>query len=326
MSRLPQRLLSATPFSATICKRLSVGLVCLTMLVCRLSSATAEDWPQFRGNNATGVSTESTDLPVKFSSTDNVLWSTKLGAGVASPVIVDGRVFATAMVAEQKFAVFSFDARTGKQLWRSEFDTGPLPSITTPNTHASCTPAVDGQRVYVHFSTLGLLGLDAQTGKLIWKHPIAVPFYLLGWGAANSPIVYENMVIFNLDDDLAPFLLAVDKYTGKAIWRSERPEMLGGYAVPVIVKAEGREDIVVAGSGKLLGYDPATGKERWNCNSLLRTVMTSPVVSGDKIYVSLQSYGDTGPCSQVCAVAVEGHESGRTVGKERVQQGVLEKI
>ena len=253
----------------------------------------AEDWPQFRGPNATGVSQESTNLPVEFSSTENVAWSVELGKGIACPVIADGRLFATAMVGEQTFAVFGFDSTTGEEIWRQEFETGPLPEIMAPNEHASSTPATDGQWVYVHFSTLGLLALDATDGKVLWKQPLERPFYLMGWGAANSPIVYQNMVLFNLDDDLAPFLLAVDKYTGEQIWRTERPEMLGGYAVPVIVRADGRDDVVVAGSGKLKGYDPATGAERWTCNTLLRTIMTSPAVVDDRIYISLQSYGDT---------------------------------
>ena len=266
---------------------------CLVLMLAIAATARAEDWPQFRGPNATGVSTESENLPVEFSSTENVAWSVELGKGIACPVIADGRLFATAMVGEQTFAVFGFDSATGQEIWRQEFETGPLPEIMSPNEHASSTPATDGQRVYVHFSTLGLLALDASSGKVLWKHPLQLPFYLMGWGAANSPIVYQNMVLFNLDDDLAPFLLAVDKYTGETLWRTERPEVLGGYAVPVIVRADGRDDIVVAGSGKLKGYDPATGAERWTCNTLLRTIMTSPAVVDDQIYISVQSYGDT---------------------------------
>lgn len=255
--------------------------------------ASAEDWPQFRGPNATGVSTESTNLPVEFSYEDKVLWSAELGTGVACPIISGGRAFATAMVGEETFAVFCFDAATGQQLWKREFATGPLPNIMPPNEQASSTPAADGERVYVYFSTLGMLALDAADGKLVWKRPIPPPFYLMGWGAANSPIVFEDMVIFNRDDDLAPFLIAYDKYTGEVRWRTERPEMLGGYSVPVICRANGQTDVVVAGTGKLKGYDPATGKERWTCNSLLRTMMTTPAVQGDKIYISVQSYGDT---------------------------------
>jgi len=120
-----------------------------------------------------------------------------------------------------------------------------------------------------------------------------MPQYLLGWGAAHSPIVYKDIVIFCQDDDLTPFLIALDKRTGEVRWNTPRPEMLAGYAVPVICQAGGREDIVVAGSGKLKGYDPKTGKELWTCNSLLRTIMTSPVVVDDVIYITIQSYGDT---------------------------------
>ena len=256
----------------------------------------AEDWAQFRGPNSTGVSTASKNLPVKFSTTENVVWKVKLGTGVACPVISGGRAFSTATVGEkghEKFVISAFDAASGKPLWRKEFPTGPLPEITWPNQHASSTPASDGERVYVHFSTLGLLGLDASSGKLLWKHKTPMPFYLLGWGAANSPIVYQDKVIFCLDDDLNSYLLAVDKYTGQQKWLTPRPEMLGGYAVPVMVTAGGRSDVVIAGSGKLKGYDPATGRQRWSCTSLLRTIMTTPAVVGDRIYISVQSYGDT---------------------------------
>ncbi len=268
-----------------------------TVLACAMltgtTAALAEDWPQFRGPNASGVSTESKNLPVAFSNTDKVLWSAELGEGIACPIIAGGRTFATTMVDKHTFAVISFDAATGKEQWRKTFPTGPLPDITPPNTPASSTPASDGDRVYVYFSTLGLMAFDAADGKLLWKKPIQLPFYLLDWGAAQSPIVFEDMVIFNQDDDLSPFLVAFDKYTGKLRWKTERNDMLAGYAIPVICRAGGRTDIVIAGSGKLKGYDPSNGKQLWTCNSLLRTIMTSPVVRNDKIYVSLQSYGDT---------------------------------
>ncbi|GIS62109.1 MAG: hypothetical protein CM1200mP2_43340 [Planctomycetaceae bacterium] len=115
----------------------------------------------------------------------------------------------------------------------------------------------------------------------------------LGWGAANSPILHEDKLFFCLDDDPDSYLVALDKYSGKQKWLTKRPEMLGGYSVPVVVTSGKQTDIVMAGSGKLKGYNPETGKVRWNCNSLLRTIMTTPAVVGDKIYVSVQSYGDT---------------------------------
>ena len=254
--------------------------------------ASAEDWPQFRGPNCSGVSTESRNLPVTFSHTEKVKWSAELGDGVSCPVISDGRLFVTGMTGKEQFAVFGFDAATGKELWKQEFNTGPIPAAHPQNIAAS-TPATDGERVYVHFSTLGLLGFDATNGQLLWKHSIPIGQYLLTWGSANSPIVYEDLVIFGRDDDLAAVLLAVDKHTGDLRWKTERPEMLGGYAVPVICTAGGRTDVVVAGSGKMKGYDPRTGAELWSCNSLLRTVMTTPVVKDDHVYITVQSYGDT---------------------------------
>ena len=267
------------------------------MLLILVNSLAADEWTQFRGPNATGVYSGQESLPVEFSSEKNVKWSVPLGRGVACPVIAKGRVFMTwttgKTAADSRFVVGAFDVQTGKALWKTEFPTGPLPDITSPNEHASSTPATDGERVYVHFSTIGLITLNAADGKLLWKYPLPQPFYLLGWGAANSPILLEDMVLFNLDDDLNAYLIAVDKYTGRKRWYTSRPEMLGGFAVPVISQVGDRTDVVVAGSGKLKGYDPKTGKQRWTCNSLLRTIMTTPVVQGDTIYVSCQSYGDT---------------------------------
>jgi outer membrane protein assembly factor BamB len=114
----------------------------------------------------------------------------------------------------------------------------------------------------------------------------------MDWGSGSSPIVYKDLVIFNQDDDLAPALFAVDAATGEIRWKTDRKEMLAGYAIPILCEAGGRTDLVVAGSGKLKGYDPANGKELWVCNSLLRTMMTSPVVRDCIIYTSVQSYGD----------------------------------
>src|SRR5262249_32350418 len=171
-------------------------------------------------------------------------------------------------------------------------DTGPLPAIMPPNTHASSTPATDGRNVYVYFSTLGMLALDATDGHEVWRCPLEQPFYLMAWGAASSPIVYQDLMIFNQDDDLNPMLYAFDKNTGKLRWKTPRPEMLAGYALPVLCTANGRTDVVVAGTGKMQGYDPATGKMLWTCNTLLRTIMVTPVVHDDIIYISVQSYGD----------------------------------
>jgi outer membrane protein assembly factor BamB len=278
---------------------MQLGRICLTAAVlwAALGSAVqpvlrAEDWPQFRGPNASAVAGATYPLPTEFSLTEKLKWQMPLGEGISSPIVADGRVFVTGMAEERKFAVYCFDAAKGHLLWQRDFDSGKLPRITPPNSHASSTPAADGKRVYAYFSTLGLIALNAADGKDVWQRPIPAPAYLMDWGAAESPIVYHDMVIFNQDDDLAPTLFAFDSATGKERWHTERHDMLAGYAIPVICEANGQTDIVVAGTGKLKGYNPETGEERWTCNTLLRTIMNSPVVHDGVIYIANQSYGD----------------------------------
>jgi outer membrane protein assembly factor BamB len=272
--------------------RIPLALGCL--LLAFAGRAGADNWTQFRGDNATGVTLSSASLPTEFSDKQNVRWSVKLGEGIACPVVANGRVFATSMSGPQTFKVFCFNAATGKPVWSQELETGPLPPITPPNTPASSTPAVDEENVYVFFSTLGLIAFRVSDGKELWRRPIQQPFYLMAWGAAASPIVYKDLVIYNQDDDLDPTLFAFDKKTGKVRWTTKRPDMLAGYALPVICTAGGRTDIVIAGTGKMKGYDPKDGKELWTCNTLLRTIMTTPVVHDDIMYMSVQSYGDAG--------------------------------
>lgn len=274
-------------------RKLFAGLAILaTTIAPPPRKGSADDWPQFRGINCSGISRESHSLPAEFSRTKNQRWQVPLKDGIASPIVVGDRVFVTQMSGPELFSVNCIDAATGNVLWQHDEPTGKLPPITAPNSHASSTPVSDGKGVYVYFSTIGLIALDATTGDLLWTHPIAAPSYLMDWGAASSPILCNGKVILGCDDDLYPHLLAVDMQTGETAWDVSRPDMLAGYATPVICEVNGRKDIVVAGTGRMQGYNPASGDLTWTCNTLLRTIMTTPVVSDDTIYISVQSYGD----------------------------------
>ncbi|MFM8286126.1 MAG: PQQ-binding-like beta-propeller repeat protein [Planctomycetaceae bacterium] len=200
-------------------------------LICGLLPLTrgeAEEWPQFRGPNASGVSTSTASLPTEFSFENKVLWRAQVGDGVACPIVSRGRVFVTAFVDGKTFVVFAYGAADGKLLWRREFETGKLPRITPPNSHASSTPATDGERVFCYFSTLGMLALDAASGADLWKTSLPQPAYLMDWGAASSPIVHDGQVIFCQDDDLAPRLVSLNAKTGSQNWQTARPDMLAG--------------------------------------------------------------------------------------------------
>jgi outer membrane protein assembly factor BamB len=276
----------------------------------------AADWPQFRGPNCTGMSNDSQPLPTEFSATQNLAWSAELGDGVGGAVVANGKVFVPAMTAAETISLFAFDAATGKKLWQRDWPTGPLPEIHHTNSHASTTPAADAERVYFYFSTLGMLAVDAQTGADVWRHTLPVPFYVFKWGPGMSPVLHDDLVVFCQDDDLFPAIYAFDKATGTVRWKEDRQDMAANYSHPVVCTANGRTDLVVAGTGMLIGYDPATGKRRWFAKTLLRNIKTTPVVRGDVIYISVQSKGIANQWLASVDAAKTGNNDGKLTRDE----------
>lgn len=268
-----------------------------SLLFMDASRLAAEDWPQFRGPNSTGVSHGAKPLPSEFSPTKNVRWSATLGDGIGSPAVVAGRVFVTAMsdpkAGEQKLIVFAFDAESGKKLWQREIAAGPKPlqAINAVNSYASASPAADDERVYVYFLRTGLHAFDAKTGEPVWQMSLPEPFFIFDWGPGMSPVLHKDTLFFCQDDDLFPALYAVNKKTGKLIWKDDRSDMAVSYSHPVICKTAKGPELVVAGTGKILGYDLETGKRKWAAELACRNIKTTPISHEGVLYVSLMSYG-----------------------------------
>ncbi len=256
----------------------------------------AEDWPQFRGPNCTGVSTSKKSLPLHFSKTKNVRWSAELGDGIGSPVVAAGRVFCTAMSgdkAQTRLLVYCFDADSGKKLWQKEVPAGkkPLPPIEATNSYASASCAADAERVYVYFVRSGLLAFDAKAGEQVWQLPLPEPFFIFDWGPGMSPVIWKDRLFFCQDDDVSPALYAVDKKTGKQLWKDDRSDMAVSYSHPVICDTPKGPELVVAGTGKVLGYDVDTGKRKWAAELFCRNIKTTPVSHNGIVYVSVESTG-----------------------------------
>ncbi|MHC4877835.1 MAG: outer membrane protein assembly factor BamB family protein [Planctomycetota bacterium] len=266
--------------------------VLTAMIAATISSqCLADDWPQFRGPNCSGITAETRPLPVEFSATTGVTWSAELGDGIGSPVVAAGRVFIPAMIDKQTVGLYAIDAKSGKQLWVRKWPAGDLDEIHKTNSHAATTPAADAERVYFYFSTLGLRTVDAQTGKDVWQQDLPVPYFVFKWGAGMSPVLYGDLVLFCQDDDLAPAFYAFDRATGDLRWKDDRSDMAVNYSHPVIASTPTGDEIVVAGTGLLIGYEPQTGKRLWHARTLLRNIKTTPVVQDGVIYISLQSGG-----------------------------------
>ena len=275
-----------------------------------------DDWPQFRGPNCTGISNSAKALPAKFSNVDNVRWSVTLGDSIGSPVVAAGRVFTSAMVDDETFALYCFDAATGNKLWEREWQTGPLPEIHKVNSHASTTPSADAERVYFYFSTLGLMALDAKTGQKVWRRELPIPYFVFKWGAGMSPVLFQDMVLFCQDDDLNPAMYAVDKKTGKLLWKDDRSDMAVNYCHPVICETDKGPEIVVGGTGMLIGYDPASGRRLWHARTLLRNIKTTPVSLDGTIYISLQSSGIANQWLATADQSETGNNDGKLTKKE----------
>jgi outer membrane protein assembly factor BamB len=235
----PTRLMQPTPFWPNIFARclLTVTLVTLT-----ISAVAQENWPQFRGAQALGVATNQ-NLPVTWSATQNVAWSTPVpGMGWSSPVVWGDKIFLTSVLRDgeveppkkglyfggerktpstnvQHWMVYAFDWNTGNKVWQKQVHEGsPSTSIHLKNTYASETPVTDGERVYAYFGNLGLFCLDLQ-GKEVWSQKFGYFKTRYGWGTAASPVLHGDRIFVVNDNDEQSFLVALDKKTGKQLWR-----------------------------------------------------------------------------------------------------------
>ncbi len=236
----------------------------------------AGDWPQFRGPNASGISDDS-KIPVEFGPRRNVVWKTALPPGHSSPAVAGDKIFLTAVEDEKLFTI-ALDRTSGRILWRREASRPRRQVIERPaNGPVSASPASDGRNVYVFFQDFGLLAYGPD-GNELWKMPLGPFNNPFGHGA--SPILAGNTLLMVCDQDTNAFLLAIDKNSGRVLWRKDRPHAQRGYATPVLY----RNQVVVAGSYRLSGYDLRTGKEVWWIRRLPWQVKPTPVIDGDMVY------------------------------------------
>ena len=242
--------------------------------------AAEQHWPQFRGPGGLAVALDASP-PVHFGPGTNVAWKTALPSGHSSPIIWGNRIFLTAY-SEGKLETLSLDRLNGRILWRQ-----PAPAEKIEPTHrisnpAASTPATDGERVFVYFGSFGLLAYDF-IGKEQWR--FAIPPPMVEFGAGTSPILAGNLLILVCDQDQGSFLLALDKYTGKQVWRAERPEFRRSFSTPFVWQHGGEEELLVPGSIWLRSYNLSDGKERWSYSGTSRVANSTPT-AGDGLLFS----------------------------------------
>ena len=237
----------------------------------------AGDWPQFRGPNAAGRAEREERLPDEIGPSTNVIWKTELPKGHSSPAIFGDRIYITAERGEQLFTI-GLDRNSGRVLWEAEAPHEGLEAIHATGSHATPSPATDGSFVVSFFGSCGLFCYD-QNGRFLWHKPMG-PFKN-DFGSGSSPILVDDRVILSQDHDTDSFVMAIDKYSGKELWKTDRSEFPRNYCTPVIWEVDGKKQIVVAATLRIVGYDFETGKEQWTVRGIARIINMTPVFGED---------------------------------------------
>ena len=296
-------------------KRIAIVLALGAVVLARPSAQAPDRWPSFRGPSASGVA-EGVGLPVSFNGVTgaNVAWKTAIpGLGHGSPIVWGDRVFVTTAVSSrggatfkpglygegtasedrspQQWKILALDAATGTILWdRTAYEGVPLDKRHIKNTYASSTPATDGRYVAAFFGSEGLYVYTVD-GEPVWKKSFGhldfgaydLPEY--EWGSATSPIIYEDLVIIQVDLHGPSFVAAYDLATGEERWRSERDE-LPSWSTPTVYPGTARAEIVTNSPNYIRGLDPATGRELWRLGRSSKITAPTPIFDGDLIVVA----------------------------------------
>jgi outer membrane protein assembly factor BamB len=279
-------------------RRASFALLLVTLAH---STGVAEPWTRFRGPNGQGA--VETELPAAFRSEDFVFKAKLPGIGHSSPVVWKDRLFVlSANPQDATRYVICLDANSGERQWVREYPSQPH-TLHQFSSYASCTPAVDEDRVYVAWSSpeeTTLLALH-HDGSDAWQLNLGPWVSQHGFG--TSPMLYEDMVIFfnSQDGPKDPegpssgvaYMMAFERATGREVWRSPRTSTTVSYSVPCIYEPEGGppELIGCQSNEALFSLDPHTGKENWSINVFRMRTVSSPVIAGGLLFGSVGSGG-----------------------------------
>ena len=273
-------------------------LLCCGLVALFAATSVAEDWTRFRGTAGAGVSDSA--APIKWDANTNIKWKTELpGSGSSCPIVLKDRVYLTCYtgygedpknpgeVKNLKRHILAFDRSNGKEVWRttidSENDEDPFKGFITHHGYASSTPVTDGKHIFVHFGKTGLFAFD-MNGKEVWKKHVGKKSDPMKWGNGASAVIYKDTVILNAGNT-GNSIVAFNKSDGSEVWKVEDEKFTNTWTTPIVVKVKDRDELIINMPGKILSYDPNTGKELWWAKSPIeRTVCGSCVYHDGVVY------------------------------------------
>lgn len=267
------------------------------------------DWLDFRGPHQDGQAvlpgvTNVSSLPLRWSDSENVKWKTPIPhKGWSTPVILGRQIWLTTATPEGRdFFTLCVDADSGKILSNERVFhcDAPEPLGNNLNSYASCSPVIELGRVYVHFGSYGTACLDTGSFKVLWQRDDLPCKHFRGPG--SSPVLFNELLILTMDGIDFQYLIALDKRTGKTVWKTERTanwndieadgQPRGGgdfrkaYSTPLIVDFGGKKQMLTVGSKAAYSYDPATGKEIWKLNHPGFSAAARPVFDGTNAFIA----------------------------------------
>lgn len=289
----------------------SVALFSTTLL----AAAHAQNWPNWRGPDGISKSTEK-NLPTKWDRDTNVRWKVDLpDRGNSTPVVWGDQVFVTqAIEKDGTRSLLCFDRKTGKELWQAGTKHEGKEATHKTNPYCSPSPVTDGERVIVWYGSAGLFCYDMK-GRELWSRELGPQKHI--WGVGSSPILYGDLCILSFGPGENEFVIAVNKKTGETVWKVDQlpladelklsgpanngsvdPErdspslakkLRGSWATPLIIKAGGRDELIVPLPRRVSAFDPETGKKLWTCGGLGPLTYGSPAW-GEGVLVIMGGY------------------------------------
>jgi outer membrane protein assembly factor BamB len=270
-------------------------LILAASLLCGLD----ENWPEFRGPGGTGKS-DAVGLPHEWSEEKNVVWKTPIPLkGWSSPVVWGKQVWLTTATPNgSELYVICVDRESGKVTLNEKlFDAKPPQMWEKFNSYASPTPVIEEGRVYVSFGSPGTACLDTKTGKALWtRTDLACDHWR---GAGSSPILHGDLLIIPFDGFDFQYVVALDKKTGKTVWKTDRThdykkingekidgDSMKNYCTPIVIEVEGKSQLITtAAAMPAVAHDPLTGKEIWNLQGRCHSTGTRPLFGHGLVYV-----------------------------------------
>lgn len=288
------------------------------LLLACLAAHAGVDWPEMRGPTQNGHA-DNKGLPIHWSETENIKWKTEIPRrGWSTPVIADGKIWMTTAAADgHDFYVLCVDEQSGKIVVNKKLFHCDTPESlgNDVNSYATPSPVIDSQRVFVHFGSYGTACLNTKTADVVWKREDLPCRHFRG--PSSSPILFDKLLIVTFDGVDLQYLVALDKASGKTVWKTDRSAIwndanegplakLGdhrkAHSTPIIAKVNGQPQLLSSGAKAAYGYDPRTGKELWKVTHMDYSSAPRPIFqNGLAYFVSGTSKTD------LFAVKPDGH-------------------